>query len=454
VEKLEADIGLWIPCGRSADISLDIKGLLPNKDYKFRVCAFNEEGQSAPLEGDEMIHAADPFSEAGPPRNLEICDYNQESADLRWNPPRDDGGSNIIGYLIEKKDEYGKWTRAHEVPGNQTKCVVPKLIEGQTYSFRVKAINCAGQSDPSNEAGPITCKPQNVKPKINRKALFEVYCKAGESFSFDVNVAGEPEPEKRWLVNGNEILPSDRVKIVNSPNNTKIHVKSASREDAGTFTLTAENINGSDTADVKVVVIDVPGAPTGPLNIKNMSAKDCELFWKPPKDDGGLPVTNYIIERCDETLGGRWVTVGETEGPQTSFNVQGLLENHKYKFRVRAVNKEGMSDPLETSSAYEAKNPFEVPGKPGQPNVVDFDLDWALLEWDKPEFDGGSPITGYIVEKRDSQSQRWEVCCKTQGDDSFCNVRHLVEESIYELRVKAINKAGESIPSDPTIPHR
>jgi hypothetical protein len=27
--------------------------------------------------------------------------------------------------------------------------------------------------------------------------------------------------------------------------------------------------------------------------------------------------------------------------------------------------------------------------------VIDFDTDWAKLEWDKPEFDGGSTISGY-----------------------------------------------------------
>jgi hypothetical protein len=51
---------------------------------------------------------------------------------------------------------------------------------------------------------------------------------------------------------------------------------------------------------------------------------------------------------------------------------KGLIENHRYRFRVRAVNKEGKSEPLETSGVYEAKNPFEVPSKPGRPKVKDY----------------------------------------------------------------------------------
>lgn len=36
---------------------------------------------------------------------------------------------------------------------------------------------------------------------------------------------------------------------------------------------------------------------------------------------------------------GRWVNAGETDGPQTSLAVDGLTPGHKYKFRVRAVNR-------------------------------------------------------------------------------------------------------------------
>jgi hypothetical protein len=55
---------------------------------------------------------------------------------------------------------------------------------------------------------------------------------------------------------------------------------------------------------------------------------------------------------------GRWVPAGETDGPVTSLAVDGLQPGHKYKFRVRAVNKQGKSEPLTTSQAIEAKNPF------------------------------------------------------------------------------------------------
>ena len=55
--------------------------------------------------------------------------------------------------------------------------------------------------------------------------------------------------------------------------------------------------------------------------------------------------------------------------------------------------------------------------------MIDFDTDWVKLEWDKPEFDGGSTITGYIIEKRDKQFQKWEVCTRSGMTITVKNVR-------------------------------
>jgi len=47
------------------------------------------------------------------------------------------------------------------------------------------------------------------------------------------------------------------------------------------------------------------------------------------------------------------------------------------------------------------------PGRPGEPQCEDIAKDSITLSWELPTDDGGKPITGYIVEKREHGSDEW-----------------------------------------------
>ena len=93
----------------------------------------------------------------------------------------------------------------------------------------------------------------------------------------------------------------------------------------------------------------------GPLEVSDVTKHGCKLKWKKPEDDGGSPVEYYEIEKLDP-LSGQWVSCGRSTEPEA--NVTGLLEGKPYKFRVKAVNKEGESEELEADRSIIAKNPF------------------------------------------------------------------------------------------------
>lgn len=452
VEKMDPETGCWVPCGRPTEPNFEVTGLTPGHEYKFRVAAVNAEGESKPLEAEQSIIAKNPFDEPGAPGHLKATDWDKDHVDLAWTPPKDDGGSPITGYIVEKKDKFGDWEKALEVPADQLKATVPDLIEGQPYEFRVRAVNAAGPGDPSNETPTIIAKPRNLAPKIDRTNLIEVRIRAGQSFNFDVKVTGEPMPTTKWLMRGKEIKNDSRTKVQHADYNTKISIKNATRAESGTYTVTAENVNGKDIAEVEVTVLDVPSPPGGPLKVSDVHANGAKLSWRPPADDGGQPVERYIVEKMDEATG-RWVPAGETDGPETSLAVEGLTPGHKYKFRVRAVNRQGKSEPLTTAQAIEAKNPFDEPGKTGTPEIIDYDKDFVELKWDRPESDGGSPITGYIIEKRDKFNPNWEKCAEVEGDVTKGKVNDLIEGTPYEFRIRAVNKAGPGVPSEPSKIH-
>lgn len=98
-----------------------------------------------------------------------------------------------------------------------------------------------------------------------------------------------------------------------------------------------------------------PSKPEGPLEVSEIHKEGCKLKWKRPKDDGGEPLDGYLVEKFDPE-NGAWIPVGKSKDPEMV--VDGLTPGHEYKFRVKALNKEGESEPLETYTSIVAKDPY------------------------------------------------------------------------------------------------
>lgn len=75
----------------------------------------------------------------------------------------------------------------------------------------------------------------------------------------------------------------------------------------------------------------------------------------------------------------------------------------------------------------------------------------ALLAWTRPEHDGGAKIEGYIIEFQKTGSEEW-VCIAENVPLTEHQLQGLKEKQEYSFRVKAVNKAGESEPSEPSDP--
>ncbi len=96
----------------------------------------------------------------------------------------------------------------------------------------------------------------------------------------------------------------------------------------------------------------------------------------------------------------------------------------------------------------------DEPDAPEKPVVVDWDRDRIDIEWKTPTNNGGSPITGYVIEKKEKGSPHWQEAGKTSGAQTMFSATGLKEGTEYEFRVVAVNDAGPSDPSDPTDPHK
>lgn len=94
----------------------------------------------------------------GAPKDLKVSDITRGSCKLSWKMPDDDGGDRIRGYVIEKRNIDGKaWTKVNPNCGS-TSFVVPDLITGQEYFFRVRAENRFGVGPPAETIQRTTAR--------------------------------------------------------------------------------------------------------------------------------------------------------------------------------------------------------------------------------------------------------------------------------------------------------
>lgn len=291
-----------------------------------------------------------------------------------------------------------------------------------------------------------------VKPLIDRSTFKRITIKSGRTHKWSVDIIGEPPPTICWSWRDNIPLTSgDRIKVENVDYHTDFTITSAKRADSGLYTLRVENRNGFDTETVELVVQAKPSKPKGPLVVDDVTATSCKLKWEKPEDDGGMPIKEYVVEKMD-TATGKWVRVGRMAGDKDppAYNVNGLQPGSEYMFRVCAVNDEGESEPLTTLSGTVAKDPYEQPGKPGVPEVTDYDNQSVTLQWAAPNNDGGATIEKYIIEKKEKNKTDWVKAVEVPGSKLEGVVPDLQEYGEYQFRIIAINKAGPSEPSEPS----
>lgn len=93
------------------------------------------------------------------PLEFAATEVTEDSVSLAWQPPEDDGGSEIQQYVIEKR-EAGK--RAWQETGTTSDLdlKVTELTDGQTYMFHVAAQNEVGVGDFAELSKAVIAKSQ------------------------------------------------------------------------------------------------------------------------------------------------------------------------------------------------------------------------------------------------------------------------------------------------------
>lgn len=183
--------------------------------------------------------------------------------------------------------------------------------------------------------------------KLDKKYESQIVLIAGRMTIFEVPFSGWPVPTVSWTFNGQPLVTDKRVHEETISGISCIHVKNSKRSDTGKYSVEIINDLGTVAADIDLLVIDKPQPPNN-LKTEGVAEDSVTLSWQMPNDDGGRPITTYIVEKRD--LNRRtWSSAGETT--DTTITVSNLVEGQSYMFQVKAVNEVGQSEPTETEQA-------------------------------------------------------------------------------------------------------
>lgn len=196
----------------------------------------------------------------------------------------------------------------------------------------------------------------------------------------------------------------------------------------------------------RIFVSDTPGPP-GPIKMKELTSEAAVITWDPPTVDGGAPVNNYIIERREASM--RAYKTVTSKCSKTSYKIDGLIEGMLYYFRVLPENLYGVGEPSETPDLVLV---CEVPMPPHKLDVTDVTKTTVTLGWEKPEHDGGSRLTAYVVEACKFGTDKWMKVATLKMTDFEYTITALTENEQFLFRVRAVNSRGQSEPKELVSP--
>ena len=96
---------------------------------------------------------------------------------------------------------------------------------------------------------------------------------------------------------------------------------------------------------------------------------------------------------------------------------------------------------------------LDRPSKPKNLIVKLLDAGECELIWEESEDDGGSPITGYCIEKyEERRAASWDEVCVMSAEERKTTLNKLIDGAKYRFRVSAENKYGRSEPFEYSEP--
>ena len=409
----------------------------PGTTVYYRVSAINDAGTGEP---SEEVDATTDGSVPRAPQNL-TATLEDSTVALTWDVPTSNGGAVITGYQVEAQVNDGSWSVIATTAASQ-RSYSQTIGPATTVKYRVSAINANGVGVASDivTAERSAAVPDPPSP---------VSATADSSTAIVLNW-GTPENDGGSEITGYRIeaaengsfpwtILTENAGVVNTYTHTGL---SAGEE--WYYRIYTLNAAGQSTASVLVSTRTAYEAPSVPLALQATTAGSDKIIlrWTAPVSTGGSPIAGYRIEVSDD--GSAWVVlVDNTASKAVGYTHEGVDPGTTQHYRVSAINEAGLVS-VPSGAVQAATNPVAPNTPTGLVATEDgpYQID---LTWTAPEYDGGSEITGYIVEGSEDNAQWVTVAEVTETTYSHTG---LSPHMTWYYRVSAKNAGGRSPASD------
>uniref|UniRef100_A0A6C0DVU4 Fibronectin type-III domain-containing protein n=1 Tax=viral metagenome TaxID=1070528 RepID=A0A6C0DVU4_9ZZZZ len=384
------------------------------------------------------------------PTNVIASDPSNGRVTLNWTAPYS-GGATITEYNVTSNPS----TLILTVYSTST--IFQGLTNGTSYTFNVRARNNRGNSLPgtSNSITPSTI------PSIPTNIVASVLINGNVSLTWTAPYNGGAtiiEYSAYYIASNSSIVSL----ITTNGNETSIIFDRNNSPGILTnrtpyiFYVIASNISGNSLpgSSNTVTIFDNPDPPRNVI-ASVVGEGTIELNWDLPDDDGGSAIINYGVQRVivvSEELEEYIIDGSSIIISQRTLIINNLLLDTSYGFAVVAYNTNRVSNFTLSNTIKLFTNPNPprnvVATRSGETNIE--------LNWDLPDFDGGSAIINYKVFRLINISGDFN----TSGfilDSSFITISqnnliyNLVLFNVYAFVVEANNALFASSPAASNI---